>query len=428
MEQVSRYQIIHEEELDQEYYFQSLFREICIKQLLTDTQIEKIQMDLIQLIAKEVERYTNDESSSIPMEKAQELLQSITYSIGYYLKSMSSMEEKLNVLKEEQVSSLFYKGMEAVSMRKVEANQILQYLLKDPLKVENYSYQDTTITGLPEFFHDYNIEFGAHLMPGSIDYPIINPVTGLLGVEYIYRYLHCMKLEYDFLKGFSSGAVNELLYNFSKESEHLLLNIFELVLINVLGCVLLGNDVFNLHLRKEEIRFLQNYLEKYDQIELEKLLMETLIERMKVMELSLETENYILAVIPQISNRIWNNLRTNTLDKVFISVREVPNQGEYLEEGSIMEDSQLRNLVEEINAYPTVLEKVSIIQRSVRSISDLSLLMDECFYDGEYKEVLETLGETECNVLKKFVLNEIGIIDPADFEPEKEWHKTLFMM
>lgn len=427
MEQIERIHLIEESELNQEFYFQSLFQKACLKQLLTDTQIERIQMELIELMAKEVERYTNDESSSIPIELAQELLQSITYSIGFYLKTQPDMEEKLNILKTEKISAVFYKGMEAVALRKNEAYQILQYLLQNPLKVDNYSYQDTVTTGLPEFFHDYNIEFGAHLLKGFIDYPLFTTITGLLGVEYFDRYLYNFKLEYDFLKSFSVDAINELLYGFDKDAEHLLINIFELVLTNALGCILLEKKAKGLNIGKEELPWLQESLEKLKQEELERRLQEAFCNLKEEMNLLPEIVDYICSALPQIETRLMRNLQTKTLNKLFISfVARSDQEEEILDSGIAMEDEQLRIIIEEINTYPSIAEKVRMIQQKVQSIPDVVEILEECFYQEEFMEVFQLFDELECGMIKKYILNEEGFADAADFEPQKEWQKVLF--
>jgi hypothetical protein len=119
--------------------------------------------------------------------------------------------------------------MDAVSAQVSKAGQLLKELQKNRLEINNYAYQDTISTGLSEFFHDYNIEYGAHDTPCSIDYPLYGNISNLLGVEFIYDYLRRFSLEHDLIHHYKAETVNSLLLGFDQDAEHLLLNLFELV-------------------------------------------------------------------------------------------------------------------------------------------------------------------------------------------------------
>ena len=65
--------------------------------------------------------------------------------------------------------------------------------------------------------------------------------------------------------------------------------------------------------------------------------------------------------------------------------------------------------------------KVALIKDRVRSVIDLTELLEECFKQEEYQRVYQLLGEDELLFLKKSLLHEAGNIDLADYEPETEW-------
>ncbi|MDF2942160.1 MAG: hypothetical protein K0S01_1018 [Herbinix sp.] len=424
MNQLDKSHVINEKLLDQRFYFQSLFQEACSKHLLADTQIERIQLEMVELMAKEVERYTNDESSSVLVEKAQELLQSITYNIGVYLKSVSDMTDKIDYLKKEKISTLFYQGMDTVSALKSKAALLLQNLQKNSLRVNNISYVDTIFTGIPEFFHDYNIEFGAHEMNGSIDYQLCETNENLLGVEYIHEYLHRFTIEHNFIKRFEVETVNQLLRGFDKEAEHMLINVFELVLTNALGCELIGTKILELNLFESDREWLQNSLEKSELEELKNKLQVALGHIAVEIDMEAELIDYAKRAIPQLASRLKNNLQTKTLEKLFISFADQKIQEEIFEDGTSMEDEKLRELIEKLRDLDTA-DKVTMIKETVHSLADLIELLEECFYEDEYVEVFQLLSEAERLVLTKSIQIEAGIEDIAEYEPEKEWQKKL---
>ncbi|MHB8130731.1 MAG: DUF6179 domain-containing protein [Mobilitalea sp.] len=428
MNQVEKRHLINENILDQGFYFQSLFQEACRKHLLSDSQIARIQLELVELMAKEVERYTNDESSSVQIEKAQELFQSITYSIGVYLKTVFDMEERIDLLIKEKVSVLFYLGMDSLSSLKTKSKLLLQNLQESSLKVNNYAYQDTILAGIPEFFHDYNIEFGANEIPGSIDYPLYDTITNLLGIEYIYEYLHWFTLEENFLKRFSNQNIDLLMQSFNPEAEHLLINIFELVLTNVLGCELLGQKNTELNIHATEREWLQKSLEKLSTAELQNRLEIALDEIGRGLSFEVETLSYAKAALPQIAIRLKQNLQTGTLDKLFLSFSEHELEEEFFEDGIPMDNEKLREMIEEINDCRFTADKVAIIRETVRSLSDLIELLEECFYGEEYVEVFQLLSDTEIAILKNSIIKDAGFEGMADYEPQKEWQEKLLAM
>lgn len=417
---------IDENKLDQGFYFQSLLLEAGRRNLLTESQIENIQMELVELMGKEVIRYTNDESSSIPVEKAQEILQSISYNIGFYLKSTTDVTQKLDMLKSGKISDLFYKGMEAVTTTTRKAEQLLKDIQSKLLKLDNYAYQDTILTGIPEFFHNYELEFAANEIPGCFDYPLYDTITDLLGIEYIHEYLKRFSLEECFLRNYSEQSINRLVLRFDKEAEHILLNIFELVLTTALGCTLLGKKTDQLLFDRTELHLLQRSLETLNLSQLSKKLEEALIILKEELTLDRMTFDYSLKALPQIAVRLQHNLQTRTLDKLCLTEVEGNTAEEYYVDGLPMDNEQLRDLIEKLREHRITSDKIAIIKDTVRSQADFIELMNECFYQEEYEEVLASLNEMEKSVLRKSILLEAGQEHFEDIELLNEWQKLLF--
>lgn len=428
MNQLDKKQQMNENLLQRGRYFESFFQEACRANILSISQTERIQFELVELMAKEVERYTNDESSSIPVERANQLLRSVTYSMGYFLKTIADMTQKIDMLKSMKMSEMFYKGMDGVSACKKRAELILKDIQNNSIKLNNYAFQDSVFTGIPEFFHDYNIEFGANESPGYIDYPLFETITDYSGVEFIYEYLRRLSTEQELINHYSEEVINKLLLRFDKDAEHMLINIYELVLTNALGCILLGKKSTKLEIEENENLWLYEQLQQLELTELKKKLESVLYELKDELLLETESVSYALAAIPQIAVRLEHNLQTNTLAELFILNKAESVQVEFFEDGQQMDDEQLRILIEKLRDYRITSEKIAIIKDTVRSQVDFIELLNDCFYEEEYEEVFASLSDLEKSVLKKSIMLEAGQDHYEDYEPLNEWQKILFQL
>ncbi len=419
---------IEESNLNQGFYFQSLLEEAINKQLLTTEQIEKLQYSLLELMAKEVERFTNGESSSILIEKAQVLLQSITYLIGIYLKTVPDMQTKLELLKKETMSVLFYRGLDEVGRMYKEAQLLLKKLQENNRNPKSIAYHDTLFQGLPDFFHDYNMEFGAQEIPGSIDYPLLIPVVDYHGIEMTNWYLQCLSIEDRIISCFTMDRVNLLIHSFDREAEHLLINICELIVINSCGCIMLGKDVLGLMISKAEIAELQIRLSGLDRDAIEVLMEEVFKKLAKELALSNTEKGYLCAALAELTQRLWNNCKLGTLEHFFIPTDQKEEGIVELIDGLPMEDERLRELIQEINNLNSIDDKAALIRERVRSMADLILILEDCFYTEEYQSLYRQLGEEELQLLKKSLRLEAGSIPMEAYVPEREWQKQLLLL
>jgi hypothetical protein len=377
-------------------------------------------------MAKQVERYTNDESSSIRVEKAQQLLQSITYNIGLNLKSYPEMNTKLEVLQTEKLSVLFYQGLDLISEIYKKAKALLAQLQKNHLNIENYAYHDTLFTGIPEFFHDYNMEYAAHDNVGSIDYPLCKAITDLLGIEYQYEYLIRLTIENNFCRKFNDKTIQSLLDNFSNDSEQLLLNLFELVLTNAIGCELAGKNLEDLLLYPNDLEWLKNKLQPLSRSDIKNLLYSSLEHIAEELKIDEETYQYAKEAIAQLAVRVDQNRKTNTVDKIWITYKNVStHEDTVFSQGETMEDEQLRILIDEMKECRYTKDKLVILRESIRSAVDMEEILEECFYGDELEEVFQLLNENELIYLVKEITGDASDMEDYDLYPLKDWQQRL---
>ncbi len=428
MNQLDHYGYFEESILDSENYFQTLFTEVCERQLISGGQMERIQMELLELMEKEVIRYTNDESSSIPVEKAQEILQSICFSIGLYLKSIFPMKQKLDALKDRKLLELYHNGLKGVQDCVNESRLLHMELQKTATpELTNFAYQDTVFKALPEFFHDYEPEFAAHITQASIDYPLSEVVENLCGVEYIYAYLQRLSLEQSFINKFALQDINLLLENYDEQAKHMLINIYEIVLTNAFACVLLDQKLERLLINTQELDWLKDYLGSLADIDLEKRGEQVLDFISMQLNLSVELTSYNKKAYIRMLPRLKHNLQTGTLHNFFVVATSSKEGIEVFEDGSPMEDEQLRNFIEVLRGISTTAEKIFLMKSTVRSQADLIELLEACFEEDEYEEVLTSFSELEKDMLRRSLLYLGGYFVVEDYEPQKKWEQLLFL-
>lgn len=118
--------------LRQGEYLVSLLTEARRCGLLPQAEVERFQMDSLSLLAIQSERYNGGASSSIRVEKAQELLAGVYYTVGAALKACPTPEAALELLRQESLTSLFEAGQRRIQ-RKLHTARLLHRRLKREL-------------------------------------------------------------------------------------------------------------------------------------------------------------------------------------------------------------------------------------------------------------------------------------------------------
>jgi len=225
---------------------------------LTEDDEIKIQSKLWQLLARRTELYTMGDSSSVRVETAQELLQSINFCLDVYLKQ-SRNTKKLFVT--AYLEELFALGQKALEGQIDLGKRLYNKACLTAPEIENISYKDT-LRSIGGFFKQYDYRFFAHLIPCDIDYQLCHAVNeSLKGVEYINQYLGRIIIENDFVRSFEKNRVESLLKSYCSDYKGLLINIYEPVAANAVGLALLHEDVKALNITASDCERLTRLFE-----------------------------------------------------------------------------------------------------------------------------------------------------------------------
>lgn len=414
--------------LDAVSFFNELVKEGCRLSLLSPSQLEAIQFQLLHLLTDQINRWTGGQSSSVPLETGQCIQQSVIYTIGYYLKSLPDAQCALEELKSNAPADLFLKGKQLLGKARKQSQKLLLLLQEKRIDTDLLAYNDTLGEGLPSFFSAYDMDFGAHETPASIDYPLGNDKMNLSGIEYIHEYLQKLQLENEFCSYFSTEEVNGLLRGYDRQYKELLFNIYELVLTNAVGCLLLGNNDRKLHLSDYERRSLQQELSILSGEKLDERVDEAVSRLLRILFiLKPALVEYIKASAINLKSRLKNALEINGLTHLFLSIAdEAEGAAIEYEDNPPLEQGSFQKLADEIRDCRFFPDKIALLHDVPLSITDLTdLLEGSCFFDDEYQELFASLDEIRLALLMKKLP-----LDPAGSgflkeESHHEWENSL---
>lgn len=404
----------------EEYYFKDILTTFYNKKLLDDKIIGRIFYERLEILKVQLKYYTKDESSSVMVEVAERLMEGIDYTIGIYLKTLDTIELIIEKLQKVKLSDMMKYGNDLIKQKIVSSKKLLDGIQKNKLKVDNYSYNDTIDYGITLFFKEYEEFFAAHETPGSIDYQLHIDNMNYKGIEYINNYLQTLSLENEFCNKFDICEINELLKGYDKKCELLLINIFELVLINSLGLIICGKSLEYLNINSVNREEIKNKLGKLSSKELQ----ESLLKYGHICCEMLDIKNtllvdYIRKAILKISLLINKSIELNKLETVFISFNK-ENNNEFIKyvDGKKLSNSVFRKLSEKIRECSSIKDKIELIKEKIKSLKDLiDMLNAEFLFEDEFLEYFKSLSQMEIILLSKYI-EDLSL----DGEYEKEWY------
>lgn len=404
-------------------YFQWILHEGYQQHLLDYVMIENIQYQLFNLMATQTNKFTQGDSSSIPVDTAQTLLNSLCFTISFKLNNYS-LESCCALLKEMSLPELFKQGQDLLNITFEDAKSLLFQAKNNAISTKNRAYNDTLFKGIDPFFQKYDMKFYAQDIPVSIDYPLSNNNSKLLGVEYVYNYILSFYLENKFCNSFTQKSINNLLYSYDEGYEELLVNIFQIVLFNALGCILIDKDPSKLVITEIDLDKIVNCKIDLSNSMLLYKTTQQLMEYLNIQDKLLR--DYVYNSINQLENSITDALISKKPEKIFVKNKDKPPvEITIYKDRSKMPDEIFRKVEEEIRNCRHLSDKLQIISQ-LDSLGDLiDVFESHCINDNEIKHVFKLLDTNELSLLLS--MSCVVLWESAyDFcEAEKPWEKTL---
>lgn len=371
--------------------------------------------NILDLLGERIEKYTMGDSTSVPNTTAERILGSIIYC----LKENSNDSKEIisvNNIKEE-----FYKGLKRKNDKIIKAQKLYKDIKENFLYINNECYESTILEGIEGFFKKYDVEFNAQYNVITLDYPLLNTIENLQGIDLIYEYIKNFNIENMFLEKFNINVIEEVLRGYNKDFNVLIINITKIILRNAIVCELLDKDILELNIKDIDLRNIKSILNK-DERKIKIIIKNSLKSLLN--KLSLKEEeyyNYFVLFIDEFVSKLYHYKEIDLL-RGLIPPRqyEVFEEEEYFEDGISMDNEALIKIIDEINECRYLSDKLIILKENVHSLRDLKEILNECFYNNEFEEVFKILSKEELNIL----INEIK--EKLNYKDELyEWEKAL---
>ena len=272
---------------------------------LSPEEQQRIMEQMYLLMGKQVKSYHKHRhmgnNSSVPVELAQELVESIEYTIGLVG----------GVYAHRNIGEALMLGQEVLESKLSKAKSMLE-LVNGTAPQWQTECRWEALRYLRHYLEQYDYLHLAHKGPDDLFYPIlISPPEGIQGIDSCLFYLNILWIENKIMAGVSDNALDQ----FWDRLPSATLNQCEHLLINGIGKALLGTGIDPLVFEAEEHMQLIVALMRATE--------EGLREAAKLLcqWLNLEDENakmYVQAVIPQLSMWIGDNVRSGNVESLFV--------------------------------------------------------------------------------------------------------------
>ena len=309
---------ISAESIHPKYYFQSLIEQSASCGLLTDRNISAMQLELMTLLAEQTDQWSHGESSSIPTEKAQEMMASVMFVLGVQLKTYPTPEQAVDLLKSKPLKSLFESGLKLVRSKMATSRRLQKQIADNLLYTPNVYYRSTIVDGINGFFKLYRPQFTAHEIHITADYPVLAGRPELNGIEFIEQYLRCIEAENAFCRCFAAEDIHYLLCGLTPDYPKIPMNLLEPVLLSALGLILVNRNPVLLDLHKKDIALLQQQFSGQPVHEIQDSLEKALLVLDWEIKLPQTAIEYVFFCMPGIAVIVRNAVKMKTLDKVFL--------------------------------------------------------------------------------------------------------------
>lgn len=252
---------INRDELDERNYLESIIEAALSRGLVDYSFIEKVRGSLLDLLALKCRNYNGIDNSSVRTEVAEDMMKSIVFTVGIWLKDIKEPDDALLSLSETGIHKGFDIGYKKLENMVKSTRMFYSIVLNNNICTENYIYNATINGGIQGFFKLYNPEYGAHNIHITADYPVCFYPDGCQGIEFIRLYLQNIHYENQFIRMFDKTATRQCFVlhaiNNNENIQDIYINLYEAVLSASLACAAAGDDVSGLKLTergKEKIR------------------------------------------------------------------------------------------------------------------------------------------------------------------------------
>lgn len=424
--------------LNKNQYIISLLKEAMRRGAISNKNVLDVQIRIMEVLKELIMKYTKGESTSVTVEVTEGLLNSLLYSLDFYLIELDDPQAALRELKKKDIRTMYEKGIELLRLCVIDTKKLYEKIKRNRLQVELEAYNLTIDEAIPCFFEKYTVIFEAHNTMASIDYPLVFDDMSVRGISYIKNYLEHLDIETEFCSFFSVENIDKILNGFGKmcRLNHTieLINIFELLINNSIFSVLCRNKAGQLNITKGQYDIVNENLKGMDLTRINALInkaVETIITDFQISNpLLIE---YINNYKELFIKRVLNAIKNHCLNGLIVIEHEDSKKYTFaFDEGKRMSEKSFNLAVNRIMRLPEVIDKIEVLNSTVHSLQDfIDILNSDCFFGEEFGHVFNTLSNIELTILAKLVfyeelrdeLTDLSEIINCKREVEVEWQE-----
>lgn len=205
----------------------------------TQEEYSRLTAKMLSLLAEQTGRYTMGDSTSVTTETAQELLDSLWYTL-----SVVTDAEQMPpaTLLQEDLRSLVKRGQDVLQTRLGGVKRLWETVCRTAPQERNVYYTDT-LREIGNYTKQYDLHFFAHRVPAGIDYPLLCPVSErLCGLDFAEQYLKCLLAENALLHSVSEQALVRVWRAVAPDYRNFYMNQCDQPLTNAVGLAMLGKN------------------------------------------------------------------------------------------------------------------------------------------------------------------------------------------
>jgi len=192
--------------------------------------------ELVSVAGKLAEKYTSFENTSVTYEKAEQLMGAVLYCIRE-----EGMPGRYEVAGggRKPAQQAYEAGLAQVGEKVKAALDLYNDLLPEFVYYENRCLYETFAKGLPEFFRRYDMKFEPQDTIITLDYPVLKDLSDYTGIDKIYEFIVCIRLEQTFFKCFPESYAVNVLKRYNNFYKEMIDNICGILFLSVFGHMLI---------------------------------------------------------------------------------------------------------------------------------------------------------------------------------------------
>ena len=290
-------------------YFRSLSMEGRRASFITEEKNIEIKNEISSIISELIEGYTNNESTSIMMDTANDIYMSFLYSLDMALFTCKSHEEAIEHINTHSVRDVYTLGQKAITQTIFECISLLVKVKKGRINFPHRSYNATIDREIMSYLKRYDKKYSAHFTKRVYSYNPVNTIGGYRGILYVKVLLQNLIQENDFIGRFSDDVIQSLCYGFCENNgydyDEMKNNVYSLVLLNSVFASMAGKS--GLEVDRESFQKTARELKKYPDHSVKQAICEA-SER-------LYNDAYVAKSIGKLSSLVVDSMKSNKIEK-----------------------------------------------------------------------------------------------------------------